>query len=252
MASAAFALQYTGPFGIVVPVVFAAALASVHLFAGRLRVTRAVPRRRWLSLSSGVAVGYVFVHLLPEVQHAGTIVEETGHVLAVLDEHVYFVGLVGFVAFYGVERWVCVHGADCEADREPDRLFRVHVATFAVYNLLVGYLLLHREESGVVGLATYAVAIGLHLFVIDHGLHNRHGRSYHRYGRWTLSGAILAGFAIGAVTTVGEVLPGLLLSFLGGGVVLNVVKEELPAEHESRFWAFALGAFGYAFLLLAL
>lgn len=252
MAPEAFALQDTGPVAAALPVVFAVGLASVHLFAGRLRVTEALPRRRWLSLSSGVAVGYVFVHLLPEVQHAGVMVEETGHVLAVLDEHVYFVGLVGFVAFYGVERWVCVHGADCEANREPDRLFRVHVATFAVYNLLVGYLLLHREESGVVGLATYAVAIGLHLFVVDHGLADRHGDSYRRYGRWALSGAILAGFAVGALTTVSELVPGLLLSFLGGGVVLNVVKEELPAEHESRFWAFALGAFGYAFVLLAL
>ena len=35
------------------------------------------------------------------------------------------------------------------------------------------------------------------------------------------------------------------------GIVLNVLKEELPADRESRFVAFAAGAAGYAALLLA-
>ena len=33
--------------------------------------------------------------------------------------------------------------------------------------------------------------------------------------------------------------------------MLNVLKEELPRERESRFWAFALGAALYSALLLA-
>ena len=43
-----------------------------------------------------------------------------------------------------------------------------------------------------------------------------------------------------------------LTAFLGGGVVLNMLKEEVPSERQSRFWAFAGGAVGYAALLLAL
>jgi hypothetical protein len=37
---------------------------------------------------------------------------------------------------------------------------------------------------------------------------------------------------------------------LAGGVIMNVLKEELPEEHESRFWAFALGAALYSVILL--
>jgi zinc transporter ZupT len=44
----------------------------------------------------------------------------------------------------------------------------------------------------------------------------------------------------------------LLFAFLAGGVILNVLKEELPEERQSRFWAFTLGAGFYAVLLLAL
>jgi hypothetical protein len=44
----------------------------------------------------------------------------------------------------------------------------------------------------------------------------------------------------------------LLLAFVAGGIVLNVLKEELPRERESRFWAFAFGAAFYSVLLLAI
>ena len=42
-----------------------------------------------------------------------------------------------------------------------------------------------------------------------------------------------------------------LFAFLAGGVVLNVMKEELPEERQSRFGAFLLGVAGYGGVLLA-
>ena len=41
-----------------------------------------------------------------------------------------------------------------------------------------------------------------------------------------------------------------LFTFPAGGVVLNVLKEELPENRESRFWASAAGTAGYTALLL--
>ncbi len=66
-----------------------------------------------------------------------------------------------------------------------------------------------------------------------------------------LAAAVVLGWAAGAVTEVPEAFLGLLLAFLAGGVILNVMKEELPAERESRFSAFVLGAAGYTVVLLA-
>jgi hypothetical protein len=40
-------------------------------------------------------------------------------------------------------------------------------------------------------------------------------------------------------------------AILAGGIVLNVLKEELPEERQSRFGAFALGTGLYTLLLLA-
>ena len=43
---------------------------------------------------------------------------------------------------------------------------------------------------------------------------------------------------------------GILAAFLAGGVILNVLKEELPEERKSRIAPFFIGAFGYAAILL--
>lgn len=221
--------------------------ALVHLFAGRLRFLEGVPRSRWLSFAGGVSVAYVFVHLLPEMSAEQEAFEAPGAALAYLEHHVYLIALLGLVAFYGLERAALrSRGGDAEAATSA-AVFWLHVASFALYNALVGYLLVHREETG---LAWYAVAMALHFVVNDFGLREHHKRPYHRTGRWVLAGAILAGWALGVATEIGEAALATLFAFLAGGVVLNVLKEELPEERKSRFWAFALGAGGYAALLL--
>jgi hypothetical protein len=42
-----------------------------------------------------------------------------------------------------------------------------------------------------------------------------------------------------------------LTAFVGGSVILNVLKEELPEDRQSRFGAFLVGAAAYSALLLA-
>lgn len=43
-----------------------------------------------------------------------------------------------------------------------------------------------------------------------------------------------------------------IFAFLAGSIIFNVLKEELPEERQSRFWAFAVGVAIYAALLLSL
>jgi len=86
--------------------------------------------------------------------------------------------------------------------------------------------------------------------VTDYGLYEDNRASFRRIGRWLLVAAVFAGWAIGAGTEVSKAAVAALTAFLGGGVVLNVLKEEVPSERQSRFWAFAAGAAGYSALLL--
>jgi hypothetical protein len=135
--------------------------------------------------------------------------------------------------------------------KQPTRgTFWLHLGSFALYNVLVGYLLLHREEAELRGLAVYAVAMALHFVVNDQGLREHHGRDYDGEGRWILAASPLLGWALGLVASVPPLAVASLFAFLAGGVVLNVLKEELPEDRESRFWAFALGSGLYAAILL--
>ena len=54
-------------------------------------------------------------------------------------------------------------------------------------------------------------------------------------GRWVLAAAVAVGWVAGLATAIGEAVIGSLFAFLAGGIVLNVLKEELPEERKSRF-----------------
>jgi FtsH-binding integral membrane protein len=236
--------------------IFAICLALTHLGARHFSLARAVPRSRWLSLAGGTSVAYVFVHILPELQKGQDAMVRAELPLEFLEHHVYIVALLGFVTFYGLERLavrsrrrIRVAGGE---DATGPMVFWIHSLSFACLNALVGYLLLHREQPGMVNLSFFFVAMGAHFLVNDYGLRRHHQEAYERVGCWLLAGSVLAGYGIGLLTPIHELMLAVLFAFLAGGVILNVIKEELPEEQESLFWAFALGAALYTALLLAL
>ncbi|MCC5654244.1 hypothetical protein LC609_31605 [Nostoc sp. XA013] len=234
----------------------AIALVIVHLFSGKLQFLNTKLRSRWLSFGSGVSVAYVFVHVLPELSKAQVTLQSSLDIrLAFLEHHVYLVALLGLGVFYGLERFANKsrqHNQKTgKGDITSSGVFWIHIASFAVYNALIGYLLVHREESSIKSLLFFSFAMGLHFVVNDNGLRENHKQAYDQIGRWLLVAAIIVGWAIGIGTVIHQAAVAVLFAFLAGGIVLNVLKEELPEQRESRFWAFALGALGYAILLLA-
>jgi undecaprenyl pyrophosphate phosphatase UppP len=236
----------------------AIALASIHLLGGRLAFLDRIPRSRWLSAAGGVSVAYVFVHLLPELAQGQRAVEESAiaaELLPLLENHVYLLALVGLLVFYGVERHsVSARRRQREVtgeDRTTDAAFRLSIASFAVYNAMIGYLLVRGELDTVGALALYAFALGLHFVINDSSLREHH-KAYRDVGRWVLSAAVLIGLALGLVTEIPERAIALVLAFIAGGVVLNVLKEEVPSDNQARFAPFVLAAGLYAALLQAL
>lgn len=229
------------------PSAAAIVLAALHLFAGRLRFLDGIPRSRWLSVAGGISVAYVVVHLLPEIaEYQEAVSEQAPTTLAMAERHLYVLALVGLGTFYGAERWA--RGTRRRQGTASAGATAFSFATYALYNALIGYLLIRRQE----GVVLFAFAMGLHFVVNDHGLREHHAGPYHRYGRWLVSGAVLLGALVGLGWKVPQPAAGMVLAFIGGGTILNVLKEELPEDRESRFGAFAAGAAGYAAVLLTL
>lgn len=229
-------------------------LATVHLFAGHLRRLNDLQRTRWLSMAGGVSVAYVFVHLLPELARGQEVIAGSDiKLLDFLEHHAYLLALFGLVGFYGLERMIKQHREQLQ-DQEQSHsgVFWLHVGSFAVYNGLIGYLLVHGESDDLTTLTLYCVAMGLHFLVNDFALQSDHKALFSRRGRWVLSAMPLMGWAVGAMTEVSELAVSALTAFIGGSIILNVLKEELSEDRNSRIGAFLFGATGYAALLLIL
>jgi hypothetical protein len=212
------------------------------------------------------------VHLLPELAAGQAEISRATGTAAIhfAERHVYLLGLAGLAVFFGLDKLakhsrrvaaqksVAGRGAnptdtvlaEAAASTSPS-IFWIHMGSFSLYNALIGYLLLHREATGLPSLAFFTIAMALHFFVTDFGLNEDHKARYGKTGRWVLFAAVLAGYIAGALTEIPRAGIAMLVGFLAGGVILNVLKEEVPAERQSRFWAFGAGMAVYAFLLLA-
>lgn len=230
--------------------VAAVLLAIVHVVARRFEeALSVVPRNRWLSIGGGISVAYVFLHLLPELASAQRELEEAGTLATAVGDELWLGALAGLVVVYGLERLSIGRGD--RQDDDGDAATWVHLGSYALYNAIAGFLLLEQAEEGAASLALYTSAIAVHFLVNDHGLVERHGDVYRAVGRWLLAGAIVAGWLASLVGVPGEATVPLLLGFLAGGIVLNVLKEELPEQRRGRFGTFAAAAAAYAVLLLA-
>ena len=204
--------------------------------------------RRWHALSAGVVVAYVFVSVMPELEeHRLAVAESSFGMLLDTEKRIYLWALAGFVAFAGLSRLrsVPLHGV-----RRAGWLYSGTLLGYALYVLLIGYLLVCREDTSALSLALYVFAIGLHLFMVDDELAEQFQRRYECGGRWLLVGCALFGWALGIANAFADSVTSRLFALLAGGVLITAVHAEVRAETGHRFWWFVAGSAAYAAILM--
>lgn len=236
------------------PLFAAVLLASIHVFSGYLRFLDTFPRHRLLSGGAGITVAFVILQLLPAISAADRAIARAAArgVLAGIDGHGYAIVLVSVLIYFAVGQW-----ARPSADRPgsngrpPLRVFWVHIGTFILMNLLIGYILVARHHQ-LSTLALFAGVMLLKFLITDRALHRIHKEEYDRVGRWLLIVALLVGWAVGEFGSIPAIGPAAIQAFIAGGVLLNVFSEELPKERQSRLGTFVVAAllFGSVLLLL--
>ena len=233
------------------PLAAALLLSLVHLSAGLPDAIHGLPRVRLLSFASGVVIAFVFLDLVPELAASRQAMQAAGGAHSFLERNIFLVALLGLAFFYGLERLVL--GA-----RRPSRaladgsagggLYWIHIATFALHDALVGYVIVHRIGEGRPHSFLFALALAFYFLVNDVGLRAHYKRHYAGIGRWILVVAPLLGLAAAHGSTLTPAALSVLLAFLAGGIVINVLKEELPLERQARYWPFLVGVLVYALL----
>jgi hypothetical protein len=130
-----------------------------------------------------------------------------------------------------------------------DPIFILHIGGFASYAGLISYLMVRGIDEKSIPILIYGVAMGLHFFSIEHSMHNEHGSMYDKFGKWILAGAVLTGWACGALTEFPKPVIITMLGLVSGSVVMNSMIVELPGEKDGKFLPFCAGAVAYATLL---
>ena len=251
--------------------VAAVLLAVLHLAAPHIRGLPLVPERATGSFAGGLAVAYVFLHLLPEIAEGneaiGEALSDVVELTPLVDLGIFVVALTGFAAFYGLQRLadrrapapsrsgVRVGGeAGSSAagghEPEPAGVYWLHLGSFMVYNALITYTMALRLRTGIAFAVLFTIAMGLHFVLTDRSLEEHYPRRFPRSGRVLLAGALLAGWLLDVFfAPTSTLVVALLTALLGGSVLLNVFKEELPSTGRSSYPWFLAGLVLYAGLL---
>jgi hypothetical protein len=228
--------------------------AATFLMAGSLHPFRSLvhDRRSIVSFGAGVATAYVFVHVMPELHVARTaFAESTSIVLRYEGMAIYYVALIGFLVFYGLDH-LRKHLRQPDGAERDGTAFKVHIGGFAAYVWLMSYLLVRGMGEEVAETGLFAFAMTVHFIGVDHSLREEHGAQYQRIGRFILAAMALLGWATGMLIALPHGAVALLVAFISGAVILNSTIMELPPESDGRFVPFLCGGLIYGLFLLPL
>ncbi|MGI2329165.1 hypothetical protein [Planococcus sp. YIM B11945] len=219
----------------------------VHIFSDAIRLLHERMTNRLMSVVSGGSIAYVFLHLVPELTHYQEVAEKAhlGSWLENVDYITYISALLGIAVFYGINH---LSVKSEQKNRQQENLtrpakpvFAIEITAFALYNMLIGYLLPELSGDNIGAYAAYFVVFSFHFIANNRILHLTHEDLYTRAGKWILAISVLIGWVLSETTHASDLTLAFLSSFLIGGVVLNILNDELPEEKKSSFPSFLLG-----------
>ena len=225
-------------------------IASCHWYAVVLAGQSDSQQQRLASLGGGAGLAYVFVHLLPELASGGSELSETIGMIPYAPSHL-IEALLFLIALLGV---LVVFSIDVLAQRQTF-LFSIsswlHLSSFAAINYLYAYSLPSLIGTGIEYGILFTVAIAGHVLLADRFSVIHHPKRFRHRNRWIGSAALLLGLLNAFLFhPISDLTLALATAFLGGGLLMTVFREELPAANSTRLLWFLSGSGGMAILLI--
>ncbi|MDO6443614.1 hypothetical protein [Marinobacter sp. 2_MG-2023] len=225
--------------------------AATFMFGGQFRPFGRLitDQRSLISFAAGSSAAYVFVHLMPELDEVRhTFLESVKFSIHLEGEAIYFIALIGFLFFYGLQHLRTRFAGGDKGDLD----FKIHVGGFAAYVWLVSYLLANQLKESADSILLYSIAMALHFLSIDYALREEHDRNYQTKGRRLLAGMAIFGWGTGVLFALSDGFMAALTAFISGAIIMNSAVSELPQQKDGRFMPFLLGGVIYALILLPL
>lgn len=200
--------------------------------------------RAFVSFAGGVAVAYVFLHMLPNLveynKPIGQFLLKNQWLTPFTELLIYIVALFGFLIYYGF---------DLLAERYRDEghddwmVYVLHLSMFGLYNFLITYTMSLRALSSITATALFTFAMALHFVLTDRKFCRFYKVRFNQFGRFLLICALLTGWFCSVIfDPVNVLIAAFMVAFLAGSVLLNVFREELPATGLTSYCWFSFGA----------
>lgn len=219
-------------------------LAAIHLFANRTQILGWVWKGNFLSFAAGISFAYVFVDLLPELEKGQSVLKRSfGDILPYLDRHTYVIALLGVLFYYGLHT---------QSTSSSDRNFWMSLGGYLLFNFFIGASLSDVNNPEIQPLLLFTIAMGMHYFIADHNANNENGPLYNQRGRWFLVLALFLGYLVGYLTSIPDTVVAIAVSFISGGVLLNVLRYELPKREQVGYYFFLMGSLIFTLIILNL
>ena len=249
---------------ILIAFIIAVIFSAVHLTAPRLYGLSERYKKAVISFSGGVAAAYVFFDLLPTIQRAGEhlrllLYNYLGQA-SVSEVAIFGVAFVGFLVFF-ISEHAAIHsrrdtavrtGQHMDSTPAPEGIFAIHFGILALVSLLIAFNLRFEARTSLLGVMLFSIALILHFFGTDRTMELHYGSLFNKYGRYILSMMPLAGWALSVLFPERQSEAAVLLAFIAGAVLFNVIKDEVPGAERGEPKFFVAGALIYALVLLLL
>jgi len=226
------------------------AIASAHWLAGKVATRPDREQVRWASFGGGAGMAYVFVHLLPELASHGQALSQAPGMESfapspITEALLFLIALAGIMVTYSLDV-LATH------ERKAGSIARsLHTLNFAAISYLYAYSLPSLISTGLAYGILFTIAISAHVLLADRTMDARHPAIYRTRMRWVGTAALVLGLLHAALLhPVDDLHLAIATAFLGGGLLMAVFREELPAIDRARLGWFVAGTASMTSLLL--
>ncbi len=215
--------------------VVALILGAAHLLAPVAYRIRRDPER-WQAFGGGLSAAYVFLHLIPSL--------DASH--AELGGRIYFIALLGFVAFYALELRF-----QPPRHNHPTK-YHAYLGTFFLYDALVIFTLSLNLPSTSLLTLVFGLSLGIDALETDIELRDTFGERFFKSGHWVVLAGVLLGYGLSLVRRPHELAVDILTAALTGFMIFHTFAGLFPVSRTQRFRSFVVGILAFLAMHLLL
>jgi zinc transporter ZupT len=204
------------------------------------------------SFAGGVAVAYVFLHMLPNLVEYNKPIGEylLSHqwLTPFMELFIYIIALTGFLIYYGLD----ILAQHYHKQRSNSHLiYNLHLFMFGLYNFLITYTMALRAVESYTATILFSIAMALNFLITDRKFCRLYHKQFNQRGRFLLIGALFVGWLFTVIFDPANIIViAFMVAFLAGSVLLNVFREKLPATGSVSYWWFIVGVLLITCILL--